>query len=186
LLGERVVSFIQHTGIPTLRATFAGLILVDEDQMPTPEQMEWGLGKGAGQLPEYPSIQDIWACLLTNERCEPNSWVTGTKLMVGAHTFLADSLFCEWAYLINLDDLVLEVYVGGNRSPLAPGRYAHLQEPGYNTEHHFYGVRHITSTPLAVIQEMSPEQTAHYLQVLENGGKPLEGQENLPENERLS
>lgn len=40
------------------------------------------------------------------------------------HNFLNDSLFCEYAYLINLDTNKFEVYVGFNLDPNAPGRYA--------------------------------------------------------------
>ena len=32
--------------------------------------------------------------------------------------FAADSLFCEWAYLINLDNQTVEVYQGFNKNPL--------------------------------------------------------------------
>jgi hypothetical protein len=35
--------------------------------------------------------------------------------------FAADSLFCEWAYLINFDENQLEVYRGFNKSPLNEG-----------------------------------------------------------------
>jgi hypothetical protein len=42
--------------------------------------------------------------------------------------FAADSVFCEWAYVVNLDDEVLEVYKGFNQTPLTEGeRFAHLQ-----------------------------------------------------------
>ncbi len=44
--------------------------------------------------------------------------------------FVGDSLFCEYAYVVNLDRCELEVYRGLNRDPGAPGRYAHLVSAG--------------------------------------------------------
>jgi len=41
-------------------------------------------------------------------------------------TFLLDSLFCEWAYLVNLDEGTFEVYEGFQKSPHDKGRYARL------------------------------------------------------------
>ena len=34
--------------------------------------------------------------------------------------FAADSLFCEWAYVIDLDKSTFEAYVGFNKEPLSP------------------------------------------------------------------
>lgn len=45
-------------------------------------------------------------------------------VMIDSAGFLADSLFCEWAYVINLDDCVLEVYRGFQSEPHSKGRYA--------------------------------------------------------------
>lgn len=61
-----------------------------------------------------------------------------------AADFLADSLFCEWAYIVNLDEDVLEVYRGFQREP-GSGRYAQLQRKA-GGEH--YGVSLIGSIPL--------------------------------------
>ncbi len=63
--------------------------------------------------------------------------------MIDSADFLADSLFCEWAYIINLDENVFEVYKGYNKNPGAPGRYAHLR-----SDKEYYGVALVATYPL--------------------------------------
>lgn len=46
-----------------------------------------------------------------------------------ASDFLRDSLFCEYAYIINLDDKALEFYTGFNRDKEANGRYVFCDNP---------------------------------------------------------
>lgn len=43
--------------------------------------------------------------------------------MIESSDFLTDSLFCEWAYIINLDESVIEFYRGFNKDPESKGRY---------------------------------------------------------------
>ena len=51
--------------------------------------------------------------------------------LVDSLEFAADSLFCEWAYVIDFDQNVFEVYKGFNTSGSAVGRFADLPtEPG--------------------------------------------------------
>ena len=53
-------------------------------------------------------------------------------------TFLYDSLFCEYAYIINLDDNIVEFYTGFNKSPEGEGRYASMTAD--EDDKRYYGV----------------------------------------------
>lgn len=71
-----------------------------------------------------------------------------------AKDFLFDSLFCEFAYIINLDTNMLEFYIGFNRDENAKGRYAKVKEPCELSDGSFlYGVRLDLEMPLNEVFE---------------------------------
>ena len=50
--------------------------------------------------------------------------LAGVCYDIDSSAFLEDSLFCEWAYILNCDTLRVEIYHGLNEDRAAPGRYA--------------------------------------------------------------
>lgn len=52
------------------------------------------------------------------------------------NSFILDSLFCEYAYIINLDQNVLEFYIGFNKDKNEMGRYA---KETIDEEEKYYG-----------------------------------------------
>lgn len=56
--------------------------------------------------------------------------VTPPRGLQDSASFAADSLFCEWAYVVDLDNKVLEIYRGFNKTDTAKGRFAEMREEG--------------------------------------------------------
>lgn len=165
-LGKNVIEFIRSTSIEEMKRVAQGLILVDEHSTPTPEQIEeckrWANLKVSSQ-----STSDFY-CLLREAQGNPDAWKNELRYMIDSHEFMADSLFCEWAYCINLDDETLEVYKGYNTNPNAPGRYT---SKGHYKAHDgtiFYGVALIRTIPLSEIQVMSDEEIQALVDELEH------------------
>ena len=70
-------------------------------------------------------------------------------------TFAKDSLFCEWAYVVNLDTEMLEVYRGFQETPLEPSdRFYHLQEENSK----YYPIRKTFEISFKTLYEMTNEE----------------------------
>lgn len=53
----------------------------------------------------------------------------GERVLQNEIEFCKDSLFCEWAYVVNLDTQKVEVYKGFNKTPLKEGDRFYFPEP---------------------------------------------------------
>lgn len=78
-----------------------------------------------------------------------------------AEDFMSDNVFCEYAYILNLDTEELEFYMGRNTDPNAAGRYAAKRRWSPSSPMagvSYYGVRLVKAIPFAVIRETCPLQ----------------------------
>lgn len=146
-LGRGIMAYISAMPISEIKEVASRIELVDRDSHPTPLLIE--------RYRKYADLQvsghkyEDWYCLLRNCQGDLLPYHYELSHMPDYHDFLLDSLFCEWAYIINLDTERLETYRGFNKDPESPGRYARKSvedSDGYK------GVALINETPLATIK----------------------------------
>jgi hypothetical protein len=74
---------------------------------------------------------DDWYCLLRDTQGDPEA-ILKCGLYENYNDFIYDSLFCEYAYVINFDTGMLEFYEGFQKAPHDNGRFASSEsESGY-------------------------------------------------------
>lgn len=143
-VGDDIVSFVEGTSDwDDLRARVRALRVIDGKTPPTANE----IGTLAGFMDLGVGGQDVrdWYCLLRKTQGDLGA-ILEAGVMVDASKFMADSLFCEWAYVVNLDDMTFEVYRGFQKAKHDRGRYASEKDTeGY------YPVALIEAFPLARI-----------------------------------
>jgi hypothetical protein len=113
-LGRSVIEFIQDYCMD-LNDIYKNIILVDEDSEPTESQIK-ECEILADLSVSKQSLTD-WYCLLRNAQGNPKMYGEGLRYMIDNKDFILDSLFCEYAYIINLDTKKLEIYSGFQKVP---------------------------------------------------------------------
>lgn len=109
-LGLTIMGFIRDNTDENMEAIFDKIQLVNESDVPTPEQ-----AKGCEEWTNQDALNDRggdWYCVLRAAQGQPEEFNKGLKFMIDNHRFIQDSLFCEHAYIINLDTKMLEYYIG--------------------------------------------------------------------------
>ena len=114
-----------------MKDIFARLVMVNESDAPSDEMIDkfqgfanTGVGRGTAQ---------DWYCLLRELQGELNKLkaIDGEIPMIDKHDFIKDSLFCECAYIIDLDEEVLEFWIGFQQKPWEDNPYGTECEDGY-------------------------------------------------------
>lgn len=88
------------------------LVQVQEGEAPTDEQIEQ-LKRAGIEGPERVSSGMDWYAWLRDLQGQPDEYMR-VGFWPENNDFLEDGLFCEWAYIVNIDDGVLEVHRGGD------------------------------------------------------------------------
>lgn len=140
-LGHDIVQFCKETSIEEMNEIFDRIVLVDEDSNPTAEQIEECMEYYNGAV-GHETTND-WYCLLREAQGNLNAYKNGLKYMIDNHDFIKNSLFCEYAYIINLDTNCLEFWVGFQKNPDVNNRYGTEEENGY------YPCKMVTFYPIA-------------------------------------
>lgn len=158
-LGLDMAKYVKNHTDAELTEAARRLIAIEPDSKATPEQIEKykqfaDASVSSGNLSE-------WYVLLRGAQRNPEAWHQGLDHFSSDGEFMADSLFCEFAYVVNLDEGTLEYYRGFNKDPKAHGRYAALQrELSSERVNEYFGVRLVESVPLATIRDVDPKSVA--------------------------
>jgi hypothetical protein len=107
-LGSKVIKFVRATPVEKLKEIYDQIVLVNSDSTPTEEQIKKAEKYFNDQVGQ--NVKTDWYSLLRKSQGDLFAYKEGLTFMIDGVSFLQDSLFCEWAYIINLDDEVLEVY----------------------------------------------------------------------------
>jgi hypothetical protein len=109
--GATICKFLQETDIPKFKKTLKKVKFIRDDIEEQDPKLTQEFSRDTG------------AEILTLIRDR------GIKRLIDSSGFAADSLFCEYAYVLNFDTEVLEVYRGFNLSNLEPhDRFFYLRE----------------------------------------------------------
>jgi hypothetical protein len=136
-LGEEVVAFVKETvkkktGLSSLKRNMRKVEEIKQGQEPTDEQIE--AYKQYADLSVSKQTYKDWYCLLRNiQGIDTFREIAKGKLKHCSFgsDFIKDSLFCEYAYVINLDDNTLEFYRGFQKESQEGNRFGTEPSDGY-------------------------------------------------------
>ena len=131
-LGVDILKFICNHSIEEMNEFYDRIIMVDQRSNPTDEQKENCIKNGFVNLNVSNQSENDWYCLLRNLQGELEKlYKCEFPYMIDDSDFIKDSLFCEYAYIINLDTNVLEFYKGFQHVPQYGNRYGIEKTDGY-------------------------------------------------------
>ena len=156
--GLKMVSFVGNVSKDNLRSIAEDIQVVDDTTRPSAAWVaQYSRYARTGQSRP---VTD-WPELLNRAQGDLVALGAGLRHMVDARAFLLDSVSCEWAYIVDVDTDMLEIYRGFQKH-LGSGRYNHIyarhrEEDGSLHTPSFTGVALLQAVPIAVFRALSKE-----------------------------
>lgn len=145
--GDDLLEYISSIDLNTLDIRLNNVEFLTDDEY---QDIEDKIKKKKLSWNDFPHLMCGWEIVnyVYNEgyfvKRTINKWGDGKlKKLHNSEKFFKDSLWCEWAYIVDLQKQTFEVYRGFNRYPLTPkDRFYYLQDidakanEGVNGEEH--------------------------------------------------
>lgn len=123
-LGNKIKDYITNSDVRSMNADFDRIRLVDEDDEVQPEDIIRMFNFWYGDVERIGGeYSEGWYWILRDGQGDLSAYAE-QGVMIDGQEFMKDSLFCEWAYIINLDRGVLEIYRGFQQKKPKKNRYA--------------------------------------------------------------
>lgn len=124
--GVEVLRWLREADLDDVRKRVADLLVVDPDSSPTPEDIErlkqYANMHVGGPMSGTPLGEASWYQLLRETQGDLTLTLRA-GVMEDGHLFPLDSLFCEWAYIVDLDKNRFEIYEGFQKKLPKKGRW---------------------------------------------------------------
>ena len=133
-LGSDMLEYCSKHDVERMKKIYDNIYLVNESDKPSQKDIKLCLTAGWYDGNVSRKTTEEWYCLLRNTQGDLSvydSYMDGKLPMIDNHEFIQDSLFCEYAYIINLDEEVLEFWVGFQKKPQEGNRYGEVPDDGY-------------------------------------------------------
>lgn len=135
-LGLHVAEFCAATTISEMNRICDAIEMVSEDGAPSMREIQFCADHWLTDLKVNSRSANDWYCLLRNmqgnlQLLKSVVQSAGKAYMIDNSSFIKDSLWCEYAYIINLDTGVLEFWKGFQQIPDPGNRYGCECSDGY-------------------------------------------------------
>lgn len=118
--GLTILGFLRTADLKEFKKKVDNLIFMTDDQIQEIWKNAGADGSGWVTMDVSKRVEDSYPQLSRNTGADILQFIAEGKVTTLQNTieFAKDSVFCEWAYVIDLDNNKLEIYEGFNKEPL--------------------------------------------------------------------